>query len=95
MAVQQMQNPKPYRIEIEERISHPFLTVLGDYQERVEEEKIFLEGKFRDQSELIGLIQKLFSLHINIVSVIPLDQAEGVRNLAENNTTPGYYFGVM
>lgn len=74
MMIQQTMDPRPYRIEIEQQLSPSFLAVLGDYEERVENEKIFLEGNFQDQSELIGLIQKLFSLHINIVSVIPGDQ---------------------
>ncbi|NSW53768.1 MAG: hypothetical protein HPY85_14800 [Anaerolineae bacterium] len=65
---------RPYRIEIEQQLSPTFLAVLGDVEERIEQEQVFLEGSFRDQSELIGLIQKLFSLHINIVSVVPLDR---------------------
>ena len=66
-----------YRIEIEEKLSTSFLEVLGDYVETVEDEKIYLEGCCRDQSELIGLIQKLFSLHINIVSVTPISSVNG------------------
>ena len=64
---------KRYRIEIGARLSGEYLALLGDYCEHVVEERVFIEGLVKDQSELVGLIQKLFSLHISIVSLMPVD----------------------
>lgn len=64
---------KMYRIEIEDQLSEKFLAVLGDYREQIIDDHYYLEGDFEDQAELIGLIQKLFSLHIDIISVVPVE----------------------
>ena len=71
MQTQTALEKKRYRIEIKQDLSDRFVRTLGNYQKVIINNRILLEGDFIDQSALFGLMQQLFSLHIEVVAVIP------------------------
>lgn len=73
-----METPADYRICVQGFLLHSFLERLGDMRaqttsSRDEAPVTTLEGKVRDQAELLGLIKSLYDLHLPIMSVDLMD----------------------
>jgi hypothetical protein len=69
-----METPANYRIRVQGFLLHRFLERLGDIRvqttsSRDEAPVTTLEGKVRDQAELVGLMKSLYDLHLPIMSV--------------------------